>query len=430
MVTDGKITAPVGLASTANFFGVASDVMTVCQASAINKWAKYKPIALTSMGKTDTPASLTEAQRKAADYGLVVTTATSSGKTGLPTAFKAVTGSNAAWAYKARTAGTDYARLDDFVGYDNATSPICETSTLGDNYKTDTVADLTLWFTNSSTAHINFNELGSFGTLGNCYLCFAFQYGSAWYYIFSDGTVDEIVTAGDGWSGEQPGVSLPVITNPLVAPFSSIPAGKTVSFTGYLFLIDLARALGTVPSSYKGGCISETTLTDTNYNVYSLPLVDAVDTMNTFTVQHPAAATYLDYDYTISVGTITTVTITVKNETSSATTIQNLFIYLTAYDVKISDDYSDVMTRIDEWQDSGAKYTSGISFSGSMGTGVYAKYGAAISGSYAIAAKSTRTFTITFDTEYDDFGNFYDEDAGVAVCAQDSLSGRTINGNY
>ncbi len=40
------ITAPVGLKSVAEFFGVASDVAAVCTASMINKWAKYKPTGI------------------------------------------------------------------------------------------------------------------------------------------------------------------------------------------------------------------------------------------------------------------------------------------------------------------------------------------------------------------------------------------------
>lgn len=428
MVTDGKITAPVGLASTANFFGVASDVMTVCQASVINKWAKYKPIALASMGKTDTQATLTEAQRKSAEYGLTVKSANSMSTSGLPDAIKKVTGEAGLWTYLSPVTGTDYARLDDFTGYEHASVPPCQDSTISDSYDTSQTKSLTVYFSSSSDPKIRFDELNSYSTLGNCYLCLAFQYNSVWYYIFSTDTVTNLVTT---WSDEQPSVDIPVITDPLSAPFSSLTKGKATKFTGYLFLIDLISACGTVPDSYKGHCISATNLANHNYYVYSLPFANAADSLANFSVTRPTdASTGLTYSYELSVGTsTTTITLTATNNTKAAATVSNLFVYLMSEAVYDSSDFADVETEEHKWSSAGTKYTTGISFTGTFGTGVYARYGAAISNSsITIAAGKTQTCTITFNAVADAFGNEYNEWADVAICAQDSVKGRTVNG--
>ena len=125
MVTDGKITAPVGLASTANFFGVASDVGTVCTASMINKWSKFKPIKLDAAGYATRTArdiafynawyGLGTASKKAASYSEIF--------------------SNTAQKYTRQTPSLNqWFRLDDFEGYNHASPVPCIVQNAGNDW--------------------------------------------------------------------------------------------------------------------------------------------------------------------------------------------------------------------------------------------------------------------------------------------------------
>ena len=438
MVTDGKITAPVGLASTANFFGVASDVMTVCQASAINKWAKYKPIALSSMGKTDTPASLTEAQRKAADYGLTYKYAHAASKSELPDKIDEVCGDNGSWTYTKPVSGTDYARLDDFANpndwtgkagyYHNSQAPCESTELTTTKYDATSPKDIYVTFVDGMTAaslgQLCLNEFGIYDSvLGRSYLCLALKSGSEWYYIFSRDTLANMVT----WTDSTPQASVPFITtSSLFPPFQDISEGGKKVFPVRLFLIDLYDAFsGSVPSTYPGGCIAQSSLAATHYNIYSLPLKDMSETVASFEVYKPASATSLVYGYDVAVGSSTTVvTITVTNDTTSQATLKELFVYIMAdFTFNYGQADEDVHTAADEWVSSGRKETGGITADGLWGTGVYAAYGAAAITSGVIAAKATKTFTIEFQATSDAFGYTY-ENPVIFGCANDTKSGR------
>lgn len=454
-IDNGYITAPIGLADVAAFFGTATDIGPVCITSIINKWAKYKPIALSTLGLSDTPEGLTEAQRKAANWGMVTTTAKSTSKADLPDKILAVCGSAGLWTYKRPSVNTDWTRLDDFanpngwktlVGYDHTATAPCRETDLGSDYETNKAADVTVWFSDrGKTAYpgqLHFDELKDFGTaaqvsahqncLRNCYLCLAFKSGTEWYYIFSEDTVDNMVTTAfsSGWDDEDPSVNVPVIiTDNVFAPFKAISSGGSQQFTGYLFLIDLDEAFsGSVPTSYKGGCISQSALASHAYRLYALPVGNPEHTMAKFNVSVPAGAYHLGYNYTIAVDTNTTViTVEVVNDTARPAVLSRLFVYLASENTFDSGDYNSVLAKAEEWENSGTVYSGGISLSdGEQGPGVYAAYAAASVNSETIPSGGKKTFTFTFNGTTDAFGYSYNEYAWVMIGAQDSIDGRVL----
>lgn len=442
---DGKMTAPLGVKAVANYFGVSTDVFSACTAGAINKWAKHKPIALASMGLVDTPVSLRADQKKAANYGLTYKSAVAADDSELPTAIAEVCGENGMWTYTKPVANFDWARLDDFLnpdgwadktGYDpDATAP-CVSSNIETTFRTTNVgAVLDVFLTGRDAAsypgQLHFNEMGIFDeALGRSYLCLAFKYGSTWYYIFSSDTFDNVVKGnGGGWGDTAPWADLPVITDPLFTPFGSIPSGSTRNFTGFLFLIDLYDAYsGDVPDKYKGACLSQSEIDNNSYMVYSLPFPDMKYANGTFKVYNPSSASALEYNYTFYVeSSDVKVVVTVTNGTNLQRTINNLFVYLMAYDTYENGGVEDLVEQyaITDWLGTGYIAPTGIEMSGSYGWGVYAAIGKAINGGQTIAAGETKTYTITFNGVEDEFGNPYDLNAKIYGCAEDSLSGRT-----
>ena len=456
-ISNGEIKAPLGVHTLANYFGTATDVFSICKANIINKWAKYKPIALSTLGLTDTPASLTEAQRKAANYGLQAKSARSNSKTDLPEKIMSVCGESGLWTYPHVVAGTDYARLDDFgnpngystiVGYDHFCDSICKYTNIDDERKTNEDSYLYLTFTDRSKAsypgQLHFDELNNFGTaqnvssnqtcLRNCYLCLMFKYNSEYYYIFSEDTIDKLVTANSSaWEDENITISMPIIKSAsLVAPFKNITEGTSTTFTGYLCLIDLANAFdGSVPASYKGGCISQSTLTTHAYYVYSLSFDDKTYTNANFKVTYPAFSTRLMYNssYYTSGGKFYC-TITVDNKTSSQATLNTLFVHIMSEAVFDSSDYTEVYEGVNEWIESGEKNEGGVQITnGSFGTGSYTRYqGISVAGSAGvIAAGGTKSFTFTISSDEDPLGNPYGTATTIYICYQDSKSnGRQI----
>lgn len=113
--SNGRITAPVNTDDVSAVLAVNShDVKTLCMASSINKWAKYKPEVI------DTPASITLVQRKLNNFGLSPSAVYAS-KSAFINAVNAGT-FNGGWGYTA-VAGVAWGRLDDFVGYYNGATP-------------------------------------------------------------------------------------------------------------------------------------------------------------------------------------------------------------------------------------------------------------------------------------------------------------------
>ncbi len=438
-ITDDKFKAPLGVKAAANYFGVGTDTFSVCAASKINMWAKHKPIALSSMGLSDTPASLTAAQKKAANYGLVYKTAYASSKSQLPDKIAEVCGDNGMWTYTKPTAGTDWARLDDFlnpegydtkVGYNQDSVAPCESTELTTTqYEINTPKDITVTFCDGLTAdsigQLRLDQLGIYDSvLGRSYLCLAVKSGSEWYYIFSEQPLADMVT----WTDSTPMAEVPLVTNPLFTPFADITEGGSKSVSVRLFLIDLYGAFdGSVPDSYKGGCISQTSIAAKAYNLYSLPLADMTQTEAVFKMYWDASTSSLVYGYEASVGSsTTTVTITVTNATSSAATIKDMFVYLMAdFTFNYGGAEAEVDAALTEWTDSGGKETGGINASGTFGTGVYAAYGAAALGGGAIAAGETKTYRITFPGIADAFGYSY-ENPVIYCCANDTKNGRKV----
>ncbi|MBD5337674.1 MAG: hypothetical protein HDR98_00950 [Bacteroides sp.] len=106
--SNGHITAPVGLATVAKVLGENKlDTATLCTSPKINRWAKYKPV------RVDTPADITETQRKAVNHGLAVTNALLA---------DGYTYNLAEWGYN-KPDGIWWKRLTDFIGYRATAKP-------------------------------------------------------------------------------------------------------------------------------------------------------------------------------------------------------------------------------------------------------------------------------------------------------------------
>ncbi len=107
-VTDGKMTAPLGVKAVANFFGVAADVATVCKASMINKWAKHKPTGISP----NSPAKPASPHDTSGGYWWAVKL-----ESVVPTNIH-----NHSFDYKSPT-DSGFKRLEEFVGYDHSATP-------------------------------------------------------------------------------------------------------------------------------------------------------------------------------------------------------------------------------------------------------------------------------------------------------------------
>jgi len=405
-ITDGKMTAPLGVKAVANYFGVSTDVFSACTAGAINKWAKHKPIALASMGLVDTPVSLRADQKKAANYGLTYKSAVAADDSELPTAIAEVCGENGMWTYTKPVANFDWARLDDFLnpdgwadktGYDpDATAP-CIDFDLGESYyRTNVAATATMRFTDRGgalyTGQLHLNELAYYDSkLKDCYLGLAFKYGTEWYYIFSTGTVDSITD----WGDSDPIIELPLITESLFEPFAKIPRGTQASFTGRLFLIDLISAFGSdaaIPSAYKGGCVSQTDLATHPYSVYSLPFADMSLTQKEFKVTNPYVASELSYNASwayVSGGI--QITVTVKNSTISSATFTRIFVYfMTETVVDDSNLYYFAENEMKKWESGTEPDPNGVYVDDLL----CAAYRPVFSGSETLAVGEEKTYTV------------------------------------
>lgn len=446
-ISNGEIKAPLGVNTLANYFGTATDTFSICKASIINKWAKYKPIALSTLGLTDTPSSLTEAQRKAANYGLQAKSARSNSKADLPEKIMSVCGESGLWTYPHVVAGTDYARLDDFanpngysttVGYDHSCEGPCKESDLSANHQTNVASSVTVWFTDRTKSgcpgQLHFDELPNFGTtqnvtanqtcLRNCYLCFMFKVGTEYYYIFSTDTIDNLVD----WADEGASVSLSIINpNGLFTPFRNLAVGGSISTQAYLCLIDLAEAFnGEIPTSYKGGCVAQTDLSSHAYRVYALPFSEALYSSAKINISKPRGSNYLAFSFPNGIYTAngkTYVDVRIENNTTKDAVLSNIFMYLMSEHVADNnrDDVIDEVKR--SWITNGEESTSGISITGSEGQGVYAAYKRIpiATSQKTITKNSSQTFHFFFNATQDAFGYSYDQWAEPIVCIQDNI---------
>lgn len=107
-IDNGHITAPIGLATVAAFFGTAKDVASVCTTSIINKWAKYKP---TGFNPTD-PATPSNTHNKPFGYWWAVKLEST-----IPSNIHSHT-----FDYKKPTADS-FKRLAEFAGYKHDAQP-------------------------------------------------------------------------------------------------------------------------------------------------------------------------------------------------------------------------------------------------------------------------------------------------------------------
>lgn len=106
------ITEPIGLYDVMVALGESrEDIGTVCTSAKINKWAKYKPYAISQ------PWDITEAQRRAINFGLKLGTVYVA-KATLISGLKG----NTEWGYD-RPTEIDWHRITDFVGYDHDAKP-------------------------------------------------------------------------------------------------------------------------------------------------------------------------------------------------------------------------------------------------------------------------------------------------------------------
>jgi len=110
-VTDNKVKkANATISDIAEFLGLGSSstLNAVCQASGINKWAKYKPIAWETMKGLSKanghPTPLTAAEITSVNYGLVVPTSSTN----------PFTAAAKSWTYTVPTSN-DWCRITDFL---------------------------------------------------------------------------------------------------------------------------------------------------------------------------------------------------------------------------------------------------------------------------------------------------------------------------
>lgn len=125
------ITAPVGLADIANALGTTSqDLGTLCTHTAIDKWARYKPVNHSALGY------VTEQERKALNFGLSASTFQMAGACSLPAY---------AWNY---TRPSGRYRAFDFVKMNGSTP----STTIG--YKRESVAPCRGFYSGSDTGQL------------------------------------------------------------------------------------------------------------------------------------------------------------------------------------------------------------------------------------------------------------------------------------
>lgn len=164
------LSQPLSIAKVAMAIGYTSNsVNNLCCAGAsyINKWCKYKPVIY------DSPATLTEAQRKSASYGIKfddaeITISTTAALAEAMTIAKANADDNG-WKYEAPVLGDNWGRLDDFLSPDGTTgyNNLCVSpfALLPQNYNTilsDTLHGIYYLYVNagsSATAYIVIGEV-------------------------------------------------------------------------------------------------------------------------------------------------------------------------------------------------------------------------------------------------------------------------------
>ena len=98
-ITTSLVAATIGQAS--------SDVGTLCSSTKINKWSKNKPV------KYNTTSPITDAQRKSANYGIIIPQYTD--------ADSILADTTSVWQYDQPTGGTTQPfRIGDFRGYEHS----------------------------------------------------------------------------------------------------------------------------------------------------------------------------------------------------------------------------------------------------------------------------------------------------------------------
>lgn len=107
------VTAPIGLYDVMVALGESKeDIGTLCTSDKIKQWAKYKPYRINQ------PSDITDTQRKAINFGLIMPTIYNT-KAGLIAGLRNDGGS---WGYDRPTA-LDWQRITDFAGYNHDAIP-------------------------------------------------------------------------------------------------------------------------------------------------------------------------------------------------------------------------------------------------------------------------------------------------------------------
>lgn len=119
-VNQGFITAPLGVATLAEYFGTAKDVASICKAGSINKWSKWKPTGF----NPDSPSVPSTTTDTSDGYWWAVKLKCTAPKSIHSFGFD----------YKKPT-DSSYKRLEEFIGYSQGAAPNL-TVTVNENYGT------------------------------------------------------------------------------------------------------------------------------------------------------------------------------------------------------------------------------------------------------------------------------------------------------
>lgn len=129
-LSNGKITAPVSIADARSAVGSSSyDLGTICQASGINMWAKYKPVRLYQVADTTDQYDYTNNKWKSSATwwkGLSSEFAGITPPSGVGTISQLIAlynGSNNGWVYNKPAGNIHPFRLTDFAGYNHRAAP-------------------------------------------------------------------------------------------------------------------------------------------------------------------------------------------------------------------------------------------------------------------------------------------------------------------
>ena len=144
------------------------DLGTLCKSSNINPLAKYKPVNVASWGE------ITEAQRKAVNYGLTAPSSDASYSVAI----------TRQWTY---TKPNGYYRALDFDGYKHDATFLIKCRDNEINLVVQNPTSQPYLYSNVQGEM----ELADFGTLSSWYACLVLTYGSKTYYKTADKTMGD-----------------------------------------------------------------------------------------------------------------------------------------------------------------------------------------------------------------------------------------------